>query len=41
MQTRGLYILGVDEQLVRKIKAHVLTDKKALHLRADSTFTDV
>ena len=31
----------MDEVLVGKIRAHVLTERKALHLRATSTFTDV
>jgi len=42
----GAYILGVDEEIVEVqgksvVKAVVLTDKKALHLRALKSFTDV
>ncbi len=41
MEELGLYILGVDELFVEKIVARVLTERKALHLRASSTFEDV
>eukprot|EP01087_Luapelamoeba_hula_P005226 TRINITY_DN152_c0_g1_i4.p1 TRINITY_DN152_c0_g1~~TRINITY_DN152_c0_g1_i4.p1 ORF type:complete len:817 (+),score=165.60 TRINITY_DN152_c0_g1_i4:150-2600(+) len=37
----GAYLPAVDEEVVNTVKAHVLTDKKALHLRAIKTFTDV
>jgi len=36
----GAYLPGVDEEIVETVKAHVLTDKKALHLRAIRTFKD-
>lgn len=37
----GAYLPGVDEEIVETINAVVLTDKKALHLRATRTFEDV
>lgn len=37
----GAYLPSVDEEVLNTIKAHVLTDKKALHLRAVKTFKDV
>jgi len=37
----GAYLPGVDEEVINTVKAHVLTDKKSLHLRASKTFTDV
>jgi len=37
----GAYLPGVDEEIVETVRATVLTDKKALHLRAIKTFTDV
>jgi len=42
----GAYIIGVDEEIVETdgktvVKSIVLTDKKALHLRAIKSFTDV
>jgi major vault protein len=42
----GAYMLGVDEEVVEiggksVVKAVVLTDKKALHLRALKSFTDI
>jgi len=36
----GAYLPGVDEEVVETVKAHVLTDKKALHLRAKRNFID-
>jgi major vault protein len=36
----GAYLPSVDEEIVAEIKAHILTDKVALHLRATRTFTD-
>jgi len=37
----GAYLPGVDEEIVETVRATVLTDKKALHLRAIKTFVDV
>jgi len=37
----GAYLPGVDEEIVGTVGAVVLTDKTALHLRANRTFTDV
>jgi major vault protein len=37
----GAYLPSVDEEIVSEIKAHILTDKNALHLRATKTFSDV
>jgi major vault protein len=37
----GAYLPDVDEEVVETINAYVLTDKKALHLRATRTFDDV
>jgi major vault protein len=36
----GSYLPGVDEEIIETVNAHVLTDKKALHLRATKTYTD-
>lgn len=36
----GAYLPAVEEEIVCVVKAHVLTDKKALHLRATRTFID-
>jgi len=36
----GAYLPGVDEEIVQTVAAKVLTDKKALHLRATKTFND-
>jgi len=41
IRTPGAYLPGVDESVVETVKAHVLTDKKALHLKAKRTFEDV
>jgi len=40
-RTTGAYLPGVDEEILETVNAFVLTDKKALHLRATRTFTDV
>jgi len=40
IQTPGSYLPGIDEEIVSKVKAFVLTDKQALHLRALRSFTD-
>jgi len=37
----GAYLPGVDEEIVETVKAIILTDKTALHVRALKTFTDV
>eukprot|EP00744_Colponema_vietnamica_P000733 GILI01001278.1.p1 GENE.GILI01001278.1~~GILI01001278.1.p1 ORF type:complete len:892 (-),score=306.49 GILI01001278.1:32-2707(-) len=37
----GAYMPQVDEEVVEHLSAYVLTEKKALHLRATRTFTDV
>lgn len=37
----GAYLPAVDEEVVQVVPAVTLTDKKALHLRATRTFTDV
>ena len=36
----GAYMPGVDEEIVETLNAYVLTDRKALHVRATRTFTD-
>jgi major vault protein len=41
VRTVGAYLPGVDEEIVQTVPAKVLTDKKALHLRATKTFVDV
>jgi major vault protein len=38
---QGTFLPGVYEQVVGMVKARVLTEKKALHLHASHTFTDV
>jgi major vault protein len=40
-KTVGAYLPGVDEEVVDTLNATVLTDKKAIHLRATKTFQDV
>lgn len=37
----GAILPGVDEEVVETVNAYILTDKKALHLKANRTFTDV
>jgi major vault protein len=37
----GAFLPDVDEIIVGKVKAHVLTEKAALHMRGARTFTDV
>jgi len=37
----GAYLPGVDEEVVDTLNAYVLTEKKALHLRATRNFKDV
>lgn len=41
VREEGAYLPGVDEEVVSMIKAYVLTERKALHLRAKRTFQDV
>eukprot|EP01110_Echinostelium_bisporum_P011759 TRINITY_DN57_c0_g1_i2.p1 TRINITY_DN57_c0_g1~~TRINITY_DN57_c0_g1_i2.p1 ORF type:complete len:845 (-),score=482.36 TRINITY_DN57_c0_g1_i2:190-2691(-) len=37
----GAYLPGVDEEVVETVSSYILTEKKALHLKANRTFTDV
>eukprot|EP01120_Amphizonella_sp_Union-15-10_P012269 TRINITY_DN541_c0_g1_i1.p1 TRINITY_DN541_c0_g1~~TRINITY_DN541_c0_g1_i1.p1 ORF type:complete len:280 (+),score=58.91 TRINITY_DN541_c0_g1_i1:60-842(+) len=37
----GGYLPNVNEEVVQTLEAYILTDKKALHLEATNTFTDV
>jgi len=37
----GAYLPGVDEEIAEQLNAYVLTEKKAIHLRATRTFRDV
>lgn len=37
----GAILPGVDEEVVETVNSYILTDKKALHLKASRTFTDV
>ncbi|QIZ73127.1 colicin uptake protein [Oxynema aestuarii] len=41
VREEGAYLPGVDEEIVGIIKAFILTDRKALHLKAKRTFTDI
>eukprot|EP00741_Cyanophora_paradoxa_P023322 tig00000254_g22529.t1 len=41
MRDEGAYLTAVDEEVVSIVEAYVLTEKKALHLIATRTFTDV
>jgi len=41
VRVAGAYLPGVDEEVVETVNAVILTDKKALHLRASRTFIDV
>lgn len=41
VREEGTYLPGVDEEVIGIIKAFVLTERKALHLRAKRTFTDI
>ncbi len=36
----GAYLPRVDEEVLEQVNAHILTDKKALHLRAARTYVD-
>ncbi|AFZ17453.1 colicin transporter [Allocoleopsis franciscana] len=41
VREEGAYLPGVDEEIVGIINAYVLTERKALHLRAKRTFQDI
>lgn len=41
VREEGAYLPGVDEEIVGILDAYVLTERKALHLRAKRTFTDM
>jgi len=41
VRSTGAYLPRVDEEIVQTVRAHVLTEKKALHLRATKTYRDV
>lgn len=41
VREEGAYLPGVDEEVAGVINAAVLTERKALHLRARRTFTDI
>ncbi|KOR34022.1 MULTISPECIES: colicin uptake protein [Planktothricoides] len=41
VREEGAYLPGVDEELIGIFDAYVLTERKALHLRAKRTFTDI
>lgn len=41
VREQGSYLPGVYEQVVQLVRARVLTEKRALHLRSLHTFTDV
>jgi len=41
VREEGAYIPNVNEEIVQTVSAVILTEKKALHLRASRTFTDV
>jgi len=41
VREEGAYLPGVDEEVIDIIQAYVLTERKALHLRAKRTFQDV
>lgn len=40
VRVSGAYLPGVDEEVIEVVNAYTLTEKKALHLRANRTFTD-
>jgi len=40
VREEGAYIPNVNEEIVQTVNAVILTEKKALHLRASRTFTD-
>ncbi len=41
LREEGAYLPGVDEEFIRIVNAYVLTERKALHLRAKRTFSDI
>ena len=41
IRSTGAYLPSVEEEIVATLDAYVLTDKKAIHLRATRTFEDV
>ncbi|MCP2729421.1 colicin uptake protein [Limnofasciculus baicalensis] len=41
LREEGAYLPGIDEEFIGIINAYVLTERKALHLRAKRTFTDI
>src|SRR5919199_792653 len=41
VRDEGAYLPGVDEEVLGIINAYVLTERKALHLRAKRTFADI
>ncbi|NES86479.1 MAG: colicin uptake protein, partial [Moorea sp. SIO2B7] len=41
VREEGAYLPGVDEEVVGMINAYVLTEQKALHLKAKRTFSDM
>lgn len=41
VREEGAYLPGVDEEVIDVINAYVLTEQKALHLKAKRTFTDL
>lgn len=41
VRSLGAYMPGVCEEIVETVRAYVLTEKKALHIRAERSFTDV
>lgn len=41
VREEGAYLPGVDEEPIAMIHAYVLTERKALHLKAKRTFTDI
>jgi major vault protein len=41
VREEGAYLPGVDEEIIGILDAYVLTERKALHLQAKRTFTDI
>lgn len=41
VREEGAYLPGVDEEVIGIINAYILTEQKALHLKAKRTFTDI
>lgn len=41
VREEGAYLPGVDEEVICLINAYVLTERRALHLKAKRTFTDI